>query len=125
MLGSNDVVTFLPTDDYAKARAFFEGKLGLRFVSQDEYALVMDANGTMLRITKVRDHKPAQFTVLGWKVNNIEQLVEKLSSGGVAFERYGFIPQDKLGIWTTPGGDKVAWFKDPYGNILSLSQHVA
>ena len=124
MLGSTDIVAFLPTTDYAKARAFFEGILGLRFVSQDNFALVMDANGVMLRITKVRDHAPREYTILGWKVSGIEKVAEALEKRGVKFEKYGFLEQDKLGVWTAPGGDKVAWFKDPDGNILSVSQHV-
>jgi len=125
MLGSIDIVAFLPTTDYARARAFFEGALGLRFVSQDDFALVMDANGIMLRITKVRDHQPAQFTILGWNVTDIERVVGGLESAGVQFERYGFLSQDEQGVWTAPGGDKVAWFKDPDGNVLSVSEHVA
>ena len=124
MLGSTDIVAFLPTTDYAKARAFFEGILGLRFVSQDNFALVMDADGIMLRITKVRDHTPREYTILGWKVSGIEEVVAALEKRGVKFEKYGFLEQDKLGVWTAPGGDKVAWFKDPDGNILSVSQHV-
>ena len=124
MLGTTDIVAFLPTTDYEKARAFFEGVLGLRFVSQDPYALVLDANGIMLRVTKVADHKPEQYTILGWKVTEIDSVVAALEKKGVRFERYGFLEQDDRGVWTTPGGDKVAWFKDPDGNVLSLSQHV-
>jgi len=124
MLGTTDLVTFLPTTDYARARTFFEGTLGLRFVSQDEYALVLDANGIMLRITKVRDHHPAQYTILGWKVTGIESVASALAEKGIAFERYGFLEQDERGVWTAPSGDKVAWFKDPDGNVLSLSEHV-
>ena len=125
MLGKTDLVAFLPTSDYKKARAFFEGKLGLRFVSQDQYALVMDANGIMLRITKVPEHQAKQYTILGWKVTEIEKVVAALQKNGVKFERYGFLEQDDLGVWTAPGGDKVAWFKDPDENVLSLSEHVS
>jgi catechol 2,3-dioxygenase-like lactoylglutathione lyase family enzyme len=124
MLGKTNIVAFAPTSDYAKAREFYEGKLGLRFVSQDNFALVLDANGITLRISKVPDHKPAQFTILGWNVKNIEDVVRSLQKNGVKFERYGFLEQDSLGVWTAPGGDKVAWFLDPDKNILSLSQHV-
>ena len=124
MLGATNIVAFLPTTDYAKARSFFEGILGLRFVSQDNFALVLDANGIMLRISKARDHNPAQFTVLGWNVSRIEDVVAALAKRGVKFEKYGFLQQDELGIWTAPSGDKVAWFKDPDGNVLSVSQHV-
>jgi len=124
MLGSINIVAFVPIKDSDKARAFYEGVLGLRFVKDDGFALVMDANGTKVRIARVPDFKPAQFTILGWEVPDIEKMVTALQGKGVHFERFGFFEQDKLGIWTAPTGDKVAWFKDPDGNILSVSQHV-
>ena len=124
MLGSTDIVAFVPTKDAVKARAFYEGVLGLRFVKDDGFALVMNANGIMVRIAKA-EFTSAQFTILGWQVTNIEKKVSELQEKGVHFERFGFFEQDELGIWTAPTGDKVAWFKDPDGNILSLSQHVA
>lgn len=124
MLDTKSIVAFAPTTDYAKARAFFEGILGLRVVSLDDFALVLDANGTMLRVTKVPNHQPWPFTILGWQVDDIDGDVAALSARGVKFERYGFPGQDDAGIWTAPSGDKVAWFKDPDGNTLSLSQHV-
>jgi catechol 2,3-dioxygenase-like lactoylglutathione lyase family enzyme len=125
MLGSTKIVAFVPTRDAGKARTFYEGVLGLRFVSDDGFALVFDANGIMVRVAKVPPpFTPAQFTILGWQVTEIEKVVAGLQGKGVQFERYGFLQQDKLGIWTTPTGEKVAWFKDPDGNILSVSQHV-
>ena len=78
----------------------------------------------MVRISKAPDFKPAKFTILGWQVSGIEDVVRALTEKGVRFERYDFFEQDALGIWAAPGGDKVAWFKDPDGNILSVSQHV-
>jgi hypothetical protein len=99
------------------------GILGLRFVKDDGFALVLDANGIMIRVAKVKDFKPAQFTVLGWQVSDIETVVRSLQQKGVHFEIFGFFKQDESGIWTAPTGDKVAWFKDPDGNILSVSQH--
>jgi catechol 2,3-dioxygenase-like lactoylglutathione lyase family enzyme len=123
MLGSTNIIGFVPTKDSAKARVFYAGTLGLRFVKDDGFALVFDANGIMLRITKAQ-FTPAPFTILGWQVKEIEKVVEGLQSRGVVFERFGFFEQDKLGIWTAPTGDKVAWFKDPDGNVLSVSQHV-
>ncbi len=123
MLGSTNIIAFVPTTDPQKARAFYEQILGLQFVKDDGFALVMRANGILFRIVKLSDFKPAQFTVLGWEVPDIEQMVPALEKRGVKFERFG-AHQDKLGIWTAPGGDKVAWFKDPDGNTLSLSQHV-
>lgn len=124
MLGSIDIVAFVPTKDAVKARAFYEGVLGLGFVKDDGFALVLDANGIMVRVAKVPGtFIPAQFTILGWQVTGIEHIAAQLQEKGVQFERFGFCEQDELGIWTAPTGDKVAWFKDPDGNILSVSQH--
>jgi catechol 2,3-dioxygenase-like lactoylglutathione lyase family enzyme len=122
MLGSIDIVAFVPTKDSEKARAFYVGVLGLSFVQEDGFALVLDANGIMVRVAKAQ-FTPAPFTILGWQVEDIEKMVKELQAKGVQFERFGFFEQDKLGIWTAPSGDKVAWFKDPDGNILSVSQH--
>jgi catechol 2,3-dioxygenase-like lactoylglutathione lyase family enzyme len=125
MLGSTNIVAFVPTRDAAKARAFYEGVLGLRFVKDDGFAMVLEANGIMIRVAKVgNDFVPAQFTILGWQVSGIEDVVRSLREKGVQFEIFGFFKQDELGIWIAPTGDKVAWFKDPDGNILSVSQHV-
>jgi len=124
MLGSTNIVAFVPIKDSEKARAFYEGVLGLRFVKDDGFALVLEANGIMVRAAKMKEVTPAQFTILGWRVSDIEQVVRGLAAKGVHFEIFGFFKQDELGIWTAPTGDKVAWFKDPDGNILSVSQHV-
>jgi len=124
MLGSQKIVAFVPTTDSVRARAFYEGVLGLRFLKDDGFAMVLDANGIMVRVAKVPDFKPAQFTILGWQVSGIEKVVWELQEKGVHFEIFGFFKQDELGIWTAPTGDKVAWFKDPDGNILSVSEHV-
>jgi catechol 2,3-dioxygenase-like lactoylglutathione lyase family enzyme len=124
MLGSNNIVAFVPITDGAKAREFYEGKLGLRFVEDDEFTLVFDANGIMLRAVKMKEVKPAHFTILGWEVKPIENAVRTLRDRGIHFETFGFFKQDELGIWASPSGAKVAWFKDPDGNILSVSEHV-
>jgi len=124
MLGSVNIVACATTTDYDKARAFYEGVLGLRFVKNDGFAMVLDANGIMVRISKMPQVTPAQYTILGWQVTDIEKMVAALQERGVHFERFGFFQQDALGIWTAPTGDKVAWFKDPDGNLLSVSQHV-
>jgi len=123
MLSDSKLVGFVTTTDYAKARSFYEGQLGLRFVSQDQFALVIDSGGNMIRISKMPEVKPQQFTVLGWEVTDVEAKVTQLQQKGITFERYGLPGQDERGIWTAPGGAKVAWFKDPDGNILSISQH--
>lgn len=124
MLGTTNIVAFVPITDGDRARAFYEGLLGLKFVKDDGFALVFDANGIMVRAAKMKEVKPAQFTVLGWQVSDIESTARQLTNKGVHFEIFGFFKQDELGIWTSPTGDKVAWFKDPDGNILSVSQHV-
>ncbi len=124
MLDSAKLVGFLLTNDYEEARAFYEGKLGLTFVSQDQFALVMRSGGPQVRIVKVPDHTPQRATTLGWEVEDIQGIVQWLKARGVEFEKYPFIQDQESGIWTAPSGDKVAWFKDPAGNVLSVSQHV-
>jgi catechol 2,3-dioxygenase-like lactoylglutathione lyase family enzyme len=124
MLGSTNIVAFVPTKDAEKARAFYVDVLGLRFIKDDGFAMVLDANGIMVRVARAQ-FTPAQFTILGWQVKNIDKTVAGLQEKGVHFERFGFFEQDGLGIWTAPTGDRVAWFKDPDGNVLSVSQHVA
>jgi len=124
MLTGGKLVGFLTTTDYEKARAFYEGKLGFEFVSLDQFALAMRAGKNMIRITKVETFKPAQGTVLGWEVDDVKAVVLWLGSRDVVTEKYGFVPDQELGIWTAPSGDHVAWFKDPDGNVLSISHHV-
>ncbi|MDR3741095.1 MAG: VOC family protein [Terracidiphilus sp.] len=118
------VVTFLLTARPEAAVEFYRDALGLRFVRDDGFALVFDLNGVMLRIAKVKEHAPLPSTVLGWESHDIGADVRALAAKGVRFEIYEGMRQDALGICTFPGGDKVVWFKDPDGNVLSLSQHV-
>jgi len=86
MLGSIDIVAFVPTKDTEKARAFYEGVLGLRFLKDDGFALVLDANGIMVRVAKAPQFMPAPFTILGWQVTDIEKIVAALQAKGVQFE---------------------------------------
>jgi predicted enzyme related to lactoylglutathione lyase len=125
MLDSMKIIAFIPSRNPGRARAFYEEVLGLRFVSEDRFAVVLDANGVMLRIANVPDFKPASFTILGWDVPDIEIATERLQKKGVEFQRYTGMQQDALGVWCSPGGSKVAWFTDPDGNVLSLSQFPA
>lgn len=123
MLGSRDIVAFVATTDPDRARAFYRDVLGLRLTAEDGFALMFDAHGTMLRVVKVRQFAPQPFTVLGWHVDDdIAAAAAALASAGVTFERFPGMEQDALGVWTSPGGSKVAWFRDPDGNTLSLSQ---
>ncbi len=124
MLTISKLVGFLTTTDYGKARAFYEGKLGFEFVSLDQFALALRAGENMIRIVKVQTFNPAQGTVLGWEVDDVRAAALWLSSRDVVTEKYGFVADQELGIWTAPSGDQVAWFKDPDGNVLSLSHHV-
>ena len=96
MLASSDIIAFVPTKDSAKARAFYEGVLGLRFISDDGFALVFNANGIMIRVVKLEQFTPVQYTILGWRVMEIEKVVARLQEQGVHFERYGFFQQDEL-----------------------------
>ncbi|MCX6620143.1 MAG: VOC family protein [Acidobacteria bacterium] len=124
MLGLYDIVAFVLTSDAARAKTFYGETLGLKYVSQDDYAVVFEANGVMLRVTRMPGHTPAKNTVLGWNVPDIAVAAADLTKAGVKFEKYSFLEQDELGIWSSPDGTaKVAWFKDPDGNVLSISQH--
>jgi len=123
MLSSGKMTGFLLTKDYDQARAFFEGKLGFDFVSLDQFALVMRAGENSIRIVKMTNFTPLQSSVLGWGVKDIEAVVAWLQKRGVEFEKYPFVQDKERGIWTAPGGDRVAWFKDPDGNVLSVAQH--
>ena len=122
MLGSSYVIAFAAATDLGRARAFYEQALGLPLVGQNEIACVFDANGTMLRVTAVPEVSQAGYTVLGWRVADIAAATRDLAARGAVFVRYDGLDQDGDGVWTTPGGDKVAWFADPDGNILSLTQ---
>lgn len=122
ILGAANIMAFVGTEDHARARAFYQGTLGLRLISEDRFALVFDVNGITLRVTNVGKLVVAPYTVLGWHVNDIAATVKTLQQSGVKFERYAGMAQDELGIWQSPSGARVAWFKDPDGNTLSLTQ---
>jgi catechol 2,3-dioxygenase-like lactoylglutathione lyase family enzyme len=122
LLGSADLVAFVPSRDLARSAAFYGEILGLDLLEDIPIALVFDANGTSLRVTLVDQLLPAPYTVLGWSVGDLRATIRTLSDRGVTFERFPGMTQDDLGIWTSPGGGRVAWFKDPDGNVLSLTE---
>jgi predicted enzyme related to lactoylglutathione lyase len=122
MLNAGKIVGFVPALDLAKARSFYELILGQHATSQDDFAVIFEANGTMLRITRVQQLQPQPFTILGWDVADIDDSVARLSERGVKFEQYSMPGQDQRGIWKSPSGARVAWFKDPDGNVLSVTQ---
>jgi catechol 2,3-dioxygenase-like lactoylglutathione lyase family enzyme len=122
-LGKHNIIGFVSIVDVPRAIAFYRDTLGLRLVSEEPpFALVFDANGIMLRLGMAKELPPAHGTVLGWQVPEIAATIKNLQQAGVRFERYGGMNQDELGIWTAPSGAKVAWFKDPDGNILSVTE---
>jgi catechol 2,3-dioxygenase-like lactoylglutathione lyase family enzyme len=114
-------VAFLATADAARARSFYEGRLELRLLADEEFALVFELGATTLRIAKVAELRPQPFTVFGWVTEDVDASVRALDARGVSFERFGGLEQDELAIWTAASGARVAWFKDPDGNLLSLS----
>ncbi|HVW09658.1 MAG TPA: VOC family protein [Bryobacteraceae bacterium] len=123
-LADHNLVGFIAASDPERAKRFYRDTLGLPLVSEElPFALVFDARGTMLRVTMVKEVAAAPYTVLGWSVPDIAAAVKALTAAGVRFQRYERMQQDELGIWTAPGGAKVAWFQDPDGNTLSISQH--
>jgi catechol 2,3-dioxygenase-like lactoylglutathione lyase family enzyme len=122
MLADAKIASFVATADPAAAREFYENVLGLEFISDDPYALIFNANGTTLRIQKVQQVTIAPYTAIGWHVNDISRVISELKKRGVDFLFFEGFGQDDLGIVTFPGGAKVAWFKDPDGNTLSLDE---
>ena len=123
-LSDHDIIGFVAVSDAERARKFYGGTLALPLMEEQlPFALVYNAHGTMLRVSIVQKVQAAGYTVLGWKVPDINAAAKGLTAAGVQFERYPGMRQDELGIWTSPGGARIAWFKDPDGNTLSVSQH--
>jgi catechol 2,3-dioxygenase-like lactoylglutathione lyase family enzyme len=124
MLADSKAVAFVTVTDLDRARAFYEGVLGLKVLSQDVFAVMAQAGGVKLRISRAPVVVPAPYTVAGFDVEDIDAIVDGLASRGVVFERYPFFgdAQDARGVWSAPGGARVAWFKDPDGNLLSVQR---
>src|SRR5690348_5633909 len=121
-IDSAKIMGFVPTRDMTRAKSFYVDILGLRCVHEDGFALALDANGIQVRVTKVEDFKPQVFTILGWDVRDVDATVKDLAVKGISFERYGMPNQDENGIWNSPSGARIAWFKDPDGNVLSVAE---
>jgi catechol 2,3-dioxygenase-like lactoylglutathione lyase family enzyme len=122
MLADFNLMAFLATTDAARARGFYEGVLGLRFVSEDDFAVVYDMRGIEFRLQKVRELTPQPHTALGWAVDGIDEIVRGIAGRGGRFERFPQLPQDATGIWQSPSGARIAWLRDPDGNLLSLTE---
>ena len=125
MLASEKLTAFVGTTNADRARAFYHGVLGLTLVSEDGHGIMFECNGIPLRVAMAKERTPAKYTVLGWQVKDIRATVASLKKAVVTFELYSFFEQDELSIRTWPKGDQVAWFKDPDGNTLSVSRHIA
>ena len=115
-------IAFVATTDAAACRHFYESVLALECLSDGPFALVFDLGPTTLRIQKVQSLVNVSHTVLGWEVEDIVLCVNELSQRGVTFDWYTELPQDENGAWSSPSGVKVALFKDPDGNQLSVTQ---
>jgi catechol 2,3-dioxygenase-like lactoylglutathione lyase family enzyme len=122
VLGNATITAFVATANPARSKRFYSDTLGLTVLSDDRFAIAFDCNGIQLRIQKVDKVRPHRFTSLGWHVANLRRAVAGLAKRGVTFERYPFLEQDEAGVWQAPSGSQVAWFKDPDGNLLSLTQ---
>jgi len=122
VLESADLVAFVPTTNLTQAKAFYGTMLGLAMDGESPIAITFDANGTRLRCVLVERFTPFPFTIVGWTVPEIAATVAELTARGIAFERFAALHQDPLGVWRSPGGARVAWFKDPSGNTISLTQ---
>jgi len=123
MLGEAQLVAFGATTDGARARAFYTDVLGLRLRHEDDFAVSLDSNGVELRLQKVERFTPQPFTTLGWQVANVRDVVARLVAHGVTSERYPWLEQDAAGVWQAPSGARVAWFRDPDGNLLSVAEY--
>jgi catechol 2,3-dioxygenase-like lactoylglutathione lyase family enzyme len=123
MLGSSPVTAFLPSADPVRSRAFYEGVLGLTVTASDGFALVLEGGGTTIRVTHVEAFEPQPFTALGWVVPDIARVMTQLAQQSVEFVVFEGMGQDAGGVWTAPGGHRIAWFKDPDANLLSLTQY--
>jgi predicted enzyme related to lactoylglutathione lyase len=122
MLNNANIKAFVPTTKPAEAKVFYKDILGLKLLSEDGYALEFEANGILVRVSIVPELKPHAFTILGWNVPDISSTIKSLNEKGVECKKYDFMEQDSLGVWTSPNGSKVAWFNDPDGNVLSLTE---
>jgi catechol 2,3-dioxygenase-like lactoylglutathione lyase family enzyme len=122
MLVNEKIMGFIPSSNLDRSRKFYEGTLGLQVTSHDNFAVALNAGGIMVRVTHVGPFTPQKFTVFGWQVGDVAASVSTLKNAGIEFQRYGMPGQDDQGIWTAPGGAKIAWFLDPDGNVLSLAQ---
>jgi catechol 2,3-dioxygenase-like lactoylglutathione lyase family enzyme len=121
VLFDSTFVGFIPVRDLDSAQEFYCGVLGLTALERSPFALVLDTGTVTVRVTPVPEFRPQPFTIAGWSVSDISSTVTALTSAGVSMQRYEGMDQDEQGVWTAPSGDRVAWFTDPDGNVLSVT----
>lgn len=124
MIAEGTPIAFVPCRDPARSRAFYEETLGLELMAEDEFALTFDAGGTPVRLTRVPSHEPAPYTIFGWEVEDLGEAVAELGKRGIVLERFDGLEQDERGAWTAPDGTRVVWFRDPDGNVLSITETI-
>ena len=122
MLNKSNLVAFIASSRPEEAKRFYADTLGLKLLTDDPFAIVFDAHGLMLRVQKLVEHTPPSYTMLGWDVADIHVTIRRLSDSGVKCERFEGLAHDESGVWESPSGAQIAWFKDPDGNLLSLTQ---
>ncbi len=116
-------VAFLYVSDRERALGFYRDTLGLALRSADAFGDFIELGGALLRMTVMPDHQAHPHPVLGWNVEDIRATVEALRDLGIAFTIHEGLGQDALGIWTAPDGNtRIAFFADPDGNVLTLSE---
>jgi catechol 2,3-dioxygenase-like lactoylglutathione lyase family enzyme len=121
-LAGAPLVAFVGASDLATARAFYGGVLGLTLAEETSFACVFDVAGTTLRVTRVAAVAPAPYTVVGWSVADVDATLDALAAAGLEPLRYDGLEQDARGAWRSPSGTRVAWVRDPDGNVLSVTQ---
>ena len=123
MLDGAKLVAFGATTDGARAAGFYTTVLGLTLRYQDDFAVSLESGDNEIRLQKVERFTPQSFTTLGWQVASVRDVVRRLVEHGVMPERYAWLEQDDSGVWKAPNGARVAWFKDPDGNLLSVAEY--
>lgn len=120
---TGQLVSFVPSTDLDVSEMFYVDTLQFPKIDRDAFVLVIDGGGgARVRITLVQSRGETGYTALGWRVPDLDGTVERLRDQGVDFIRYNGMDQDEHDAWTAPDGSRVAWFRDPHGNVLSLMQ---
>ena len=121
-LSTSNIIAFVPSTNLHKSKLFYEDKLGLTLKSFDDIALEFKIDKVVLRVTKVSEFNPADYTIFGWEIDDIDATIKELLLQKIEFKKFDNFKQTDLGVCTFPDGGKVAWFNDPDGNTLSITE---